>query len=330
MSDKRNIVLMLGGISSEREISKASGKGVYNALIKLGHNVTIIDPGYGANQKENPESYFGEDYAKVNSQNYLHIFDNKCFNNTDLVFIILHGQFGEDGIVQSLLELKQVKYTGSGVLSSSLAMDKIMTKCVFEKYGVPTPHWITASKNDNINDIINISENEISYPCFVKPNASGSSIGMTFCANKNELLAGINEAFKYADIIFIEKFIEGREFTIGVLQDTSLPALEIKPKHKFYDYDCKYTKGMTEYEVPAVISSELAEKLKTLTLKAFNALGCKGFARVDFRVDENNEAFCLEVNTLPGMTETSLVPKMAKAVGMSYEELVQKIIEISL
>ncbi|MFA7289726.1 MAG: D-alanine--D-alanine ligase [Melioribacteraceae bacterium] len=328
----KNIVLMVGGTSPERDVSKNSGKSILFALRNLGFNVRVIDPGYGLNQPKNEEDFFSEkDYAEVSTENYVSLFNSSFFDNVDLVFIGLHGRWGEDGTVQSLCELKGFPYTGSGVLTSALAMDKYMTKIMFQHFNVITPKWFIV-KNDNTD--IETAREKINkffgYPCVIKPNDQGSTVGLSICRGEIELESAINLALKYSEVALIEEYIAGRELTVAVLDQQPLSVLEIKPKHGIYDYECKYTTGMSEYIVPADIPEETAEYLKRQALLAYNSVGCKNYARVDFRLTKNNKSFCLEVNTLPGMTSTSLVPKMAKAAGISFEELINRIVNYSL
>ncbi|MCK9281084.1 MAG: D-alanine--D-alanine ligase [Melioribacteraceae bacterium] len=328
----KNIVLLVGGTSPERAVSKNSGKSILFALRSLGYNVRVIDPGYGLNQPENEEDYFIEkDYTELSNKNYLAVFNSYYFENVDLVFIGLHGKWGEDGTIQSLCELKEIPYTGSGVLTSALAMDKYMTKIMFQHFNVITPKWfIVRNADSNIDRAKDKINKFFGYPCVIKPNDQGSTVGLTICRGEIELEKAINSALEYSDVALIEEYIPGRELTVAVLDQQPLSVLEIKPKHGIYDYECKYTEGMSEYIVPADIPEETAEYLKRQALLAYNSVGCKNYARVDFRLAQGNKSFCLEVNTLPGMTNLSLVPKMAKAVGISFEELINKIVNYSL
>jgi D-alanine-D-alanine ligase len=244
------------------------------------------------------------------------------------VFIGLHGKWGEDGALQSLLELRGIKYTGSSILASAIAMDKIYSKIMFRHFGVLTPNWIDLENGSyDLTTIKTEIKNQIFYPCIVKPNDSGSTIGLSKCKDESEIESAIIEAFKYSSKILIEEFIPGRELTVAVIDNKTYPVLEIIPHSGFYDYESKYTPGMTDYIVPADISDELSEHLQKQALLAFKALGCKTYSRVDFRVNEKNEAYVLEVNNLPGMTSTSLVPKMAKCEGLSFNELIDIILK---
>jgi D-alanine-D-alanine ligase len=331
-SKSLKIALLVGGTSPERQVSKSSGKSIYTKLIEMNYNVKLIDPAYGINQPENEEDFFCEkDFSEVSNLNCGIAINSSLMDNIDLVFIGLHGRWGEDGVIQSLLELRGLKYTGSDVLSSATAMNKNVSKILFRHYGVITPRWFTL---DVGNDDIKITKDKINesfgFPCVVKPNNQGSTIGVTICKDETNLEEAIKTAFKYSDKLIIEEYIKGREITAAIIDTTVLPVLEIRPKHGYYDYECKYTSGMSEYIVPAEIPENIAHNLKQQALLAFNSVNASGYARMDFRLGEDNKTYCLEVNTLPGMTSTSLVPKMAKAAGMDFGELLERIIQMAL
>lgn len=327
-----NIALFLGGTSPEKEVSKSSSKSICAALRGLGHNVTLINPAYGSNQPKDEQDFFTEkDYVPISNRNFVEAVNFKMLDNIDLVFLGLHGKWGEDGTIQSLLELRGMKYTGSKVLASSISMDKTMSKILFQHYGISTPKWITVTKNRfDISEVEEKIKEKFGYPCVIKPNDQGSTVGLTICKDESEVAAAIDLALEFSDKAVIEEFIEGHELTVGIIENTALPALEIKPKHGLYDYECKYTSGMSEYIVPAQIPKDVFEKLQAEALLAFQSLGCEGYSRIDFRVNSKWEIYCLEVNTLPGMTSTSLVPKMAKAVGISFDQLIDRIVKLSL
>lgn len=300
------IGVICGGISSEREISLKTGEGIYNALINNGYNAKYID--------------FKGDNISV-------------FNEIDIAFLALHGKYGEDGSVQGILELFKIPYTGSGILASSLAIDKIFSKKIFVFENIPTPEYIELSSISNldINKIKNEIKKAIGYPLVVKPSREGSTIGITIVENENELESAINFARIYDSRILIEKFIFGRLLTVSIIGDKpiALPVIEIKPKSGFYDFKSKYTVGLTEYIVPVSLDNETELKIKELSLKAHNSLGCYGISRVDLILDENKVPYVLEINTMPGMTETSLVPKAAAAAGINFEKLVEIILNYS-
>lgn len=332
MKKKLNIALIVGGVSTEREVSKLSGKGVYNALRNLNYNVKVIDPALGIDQLKNDNEYFGADENLIlNSSNYIKCIDSNLFNNIDTAFNALHGKWGEDGIIQSLFELRGINYTGAGVLASSISMNKGFSKVMFRHYDVTTPDWIVVNINgEEITQIEKKIESQLGFPCVIKPNDQGSAIGLTICNERKNLVDAIHEASKYSKTILVEKFIDGYELTVGILDNHAFPVLEIKPKHNFYDYTCKYTHGMSEYEVPAKFPGEVLELIQNQALLAYNSVGCTSYGRLDFRLSNDLKPFCLEVNTLPGLTSTSLLPKTAKAENISYEDLVDRIIWNSL
>ncbi len=333
MSQKKiRIALLLGGTSPEKEVSKSSAKSIYTALKNLGYEVILINPAYGENQPKNEDAFFiKEEFTEISNRNYVKIVNSSLFDNIDLVFLALHGKWGEDGTIQSLLELRGIKYTGSKVLSSAMSMDKDMSKILFKHYGIRTPKWFSVNGlKIEKSSIIDRIETDILFPCVVKPNDQGSTVGLTICKDKESVIPAIEFALKYSNKAVIEEFVKGREMTVAILDNKPLPVLEVKPKHSVYDYECKYTAGMSEYFVPAEIPEKVFKNLQEQALLAHNCLECEVYSRVDFMLTEDNKYFCLEVNTLPGMTSTSLVPKMAKAAGISFEELIEKIVELSL
>lgn len=326
------IALLLGGTSPEREVSKLSGTSIYKALLSLGCNPIVIDPAFGINQPKDLNVFFSnEDKIEISNYNYVHCVNSKLFDNVDIAFLALHGKWGEDGTIQSLFELRGIKYTGSKILASALAMDKIMSKILFQHYNVVTPKWITVENNHkNYPELTKKIKNELGLPCVVKPNDQGSTVGVTICRSEDQLPAAFDLAKSYSNRILVEEFIDGHEVTVAILENQPLPVLEIKPKHNVYDYECKYTSGMSEYIVPAEIPPDTAKQIQEQALAAHISLGCEVYSRADFRLSNDMKPYCLEVNTLPGMTSTSLVPKMAKAVGISFEELIERIIILSL
>lgn len=340
-----NIIVLTGGTSSERNVALASGKAIVNALRSKGHNVKVIDPIYGKSQPDEKDIFQDraaigkefpteEELKSYSNKKVIECIESDLFDNIDIVFLGLHGKFGEDGRLQSLLEMRGVKYTGSGVTSSAMAMDKDITKVIFEHYKIPTAKWFMVERNDfSLEGIDNRIKSGIGYPVVIKPNDEGSTVGLSIVQPDVEdvqLGAAFDEAFKYSDKIMVEEFIPGRELTVAILGDEMLPVVEIKPKDGFYDYEHKYTKGMTEYICPADLPENITTELQHHSLNAHRALGCKAYSRVDFRLKEDGSYFCLEVNTLPGMTELSLVPKAASAIDIAFPELLEKIIELSL
>jgi len=326
------VALLVGGTSPEREVSKSSGKSILKALRDLGYKVKIADPAYGKNQPEDEEKFFcKEDYTEPLNRNYIELVYSPFFDGVDVAFLALHGKWGEDGTIQSILELRGIKYTGSKILPSALAMDKEATKVMLLHYGVPTPKWIVAQEDEiDFDEIKTQIINEVGYPCVVKPNDQGSTVGLTICKDDTAIEEAVNKALKFAWKVLIEEYIPGRELTIAIIDQQALEVLEIKPKSGFYDYENKYTSGKTDYFVPADIPKELSDSLRESALAAFNSIGCESYGRVDFRLTDDNKYYCLEINTLPGMTSTSLVPKMAKAAGLSFEDLIDKIVKNAL
>jgi len=334
------IAVLLGGSSPEREVSIASGKGVMKGLRELGHEAVAIDPALGNDQISETELFSRaieaappsrEFLAKLSTKNYLATVESQITGNFDLVFIILHGRWGEDGIIQSLLELAPIRYTGSGIMASAIAMDKVMSKKLFIHHGIPTAKWYDYKRNSQPRpETIKKEITKLGYPNVVKPNDQGSSVAISIVKNESELETALDEAEKHSDVVLVEEYIPGAELTVSILGDEPLPVIEIRPHDGFYDYLHKYTKGMTDYLVPAPIEKSFALKLQEIALNTFKSLCCKTFGRVDFRIGDDNVPYCLEVNTIPGMTETSLVPKAAAAVGISFKELVGKIVELSL
>lgn len=326
-----NIVLLVGGASTEREVSKLSSRAIYNSLKNLGYHVALIDPAYGMNQPESADHFFeqGEKF-EISAANYFKCLERSEFKNADLCFIGLHGRWGEDGAIQSLLEMIQLPYTGSKSLASSVSMDKDYSKIILKDHGVEVADGFLLKKNFDIEEVKLKVNQKIGYPVVVKPNDQGSTFGLTVCKEESQLQKAIELSFKLSESTLIEKFIEGREMTVSIVGDEVFPVLEIVPSHDLYDYECKYTKGLSQYFVPADIPEFASEKMKEATRTAFNALRCEGYARVDFRLTKEFKSYFLELNSLPGMTETSLVPKSAKAAGYSFDELIDKIIQLAL
>lgn len=326
------VAIILGGASSEREVSISSGKGVVEAVKKLGYKYVIIDPAYGLNQPNSEEIFFSqENFSPVNQKNYIDIINSEIFDDVDTAFIALHGTWGEDGTIQALLEMRGIKYTGSGVLPCSISMNKTFTKVMFKHYGVNTPNWLLIdTDNINLSETIEKIYSGLKFPCVVKPNNQGSAIGLSICNSSDQFTDAIKLAGKYSKEVLVEEYIDGYELTVGILDGHAFPPLEIKPKHDFYDYTCKYTHGMSEYIVPANFPEDVLNNLKHQTMIAYNSISCQSYARIDFRLNKELVPYCLEVNTLPGLTSTSLLPKTARAEGITYEELVDKIILNSL
>lgn len=334
------IALLTGGLSSEREVSLSSGRGILKGLRNTGHEVKVIDPINGKElveeeivfkdivSKEYPTLDKIRQLQKESSRKLLECINSDLFDDIDLVFIGLHGKYGEDGKLQTLLELRGLKYTGSGIQSSAIAMDKDVSKLVFERNGIQTPPWKALYSIDgaDYNEFISL----FGSPLVIKPNDEGSTVGLTIAKSEEEFKRGIETAFNYSEKVLVEKYIKGRELTVSVIDGNAYPVIEIIPFDGFYDYEHKYSKGKSKYVCPAEIPEETAEIAKELVLKAYMALNSKVYARVDFLMTEKNELYCLEVNTLPGMTELSLVPMAAKAMNMGFDSLINKIVDSSL
>lgn len=340
------IVVLAGGISTERDVSLVTGRMIYKALKKRGHQLALLDvylgyegdaadifalnrdwgEGFGgiteqnpdlgavrALRKENPECAIGPNVIEICSQ-------------SDIVFLALHGQNGEDGKIQAMFDLLDIKYTGADYLSSALAMDKAVSKELFHKYRIPTAEGIAISRGEAQA----AAEAWSVYPCIAKVNRGGSSVGVYKAENKAELTDALEKAFALEERVLIEQYIEGRELSVGVMDGKALPVIEIAPKVGFYDYKNKYQAGTTVETCPAELDETTARKLQACAESVYKALRLCAYARMDFRMDGNGNFYCLEANTLPGMTPTSLLPQEAAAAGMDFEELCQRIIEISM
>ena len=306
----RKIGVLLGGLSSEREVSLRTGEAVLAALRQRGHDAIPI--------------YVDRDVDVALRQEHI-----------EVAFIALHGRWGEDGCVQGLLEMLGIPYTGSDVLASALAMHKAKAKELFRLHNLPTPAYYTlvgAALAGESGDPLSIDEltaihGDFGFPCVVKPVREGSSVGVSICREPGELGPAVERALRFDDEILVERFIAGKEISVAVLGDRALGAVEIAPRDGFYDYANKYTRGATDYYVPPRVSPERYRGLLTQALRAHLALGCRGATRVDMMVSEAGNEFILEVNTLPGLTKTSLLPKIARSIGMDYPTLCEHILE---
>ena len=336
------VALLMGGRSAEREISLRTGRGVAQALRNLGHEVMAVDAADGRLLPPGEEprvtlpaareaagtgipALAGREPPALSIQA---VANAQPINQAEVVFLALHGGTGEDGTIQALLELSGKPYTGSGVLGSALAMNKAMSKRIFEREGIPTPEWRLLSARDRA---LTVDARELGgFPLVVKPNEQGSTVGLTIVVRPEDLPAALELAFDHGPDVLVERFIPGRELTVSLLGEEPLPIVEIKPRGGHYDYEAKYTAGMSEYFCPAELPEPLARRIQDLGLRASRALGCRGVARADFRLSPEGEPFCLEVNTIPGMTPTSLVPMAAQARGISYDQLVQRMLELAV
>lgn len=305
----RKIGVLMGGESSERDISIRSGLAIYQSLQELGYNSVPID--------------ISKDVVNALKK-----------DKVKFAFLALHGGIGENGAIQGMLEVLGIPYTGSGVLASALAMDKEISKKIFSYHGLPVaPSAVVSRQVKGKGPKATLRELPVidfPLPWVVKPVAEGSSIGVSIIREEQDLASCLDKAFSFDQRVMIEKFIPGKEVHIAILGNKALGGVEVRPSLEFYNYEAKYTSGLTEYVIPPEIDDATYERAKEIALKANTALGCSGASRVDLRIDENNIPHILEVNTLPGMTTTSLLPKIAKSAGMSFNDLIQEMIRLAL
>ena len=305
----KKIGVLMGGFSSEREISVRSGLAIYQALQELGYNSSLID--------------VGRDIVNVLRK-----------DKVKLAFLALHGGIGENGSIQGMLEVLGIPYTGSGVMASSIAMDKEISKKIFIHSGLNVAPYIVISRRSKSGGKktveSHIPEIDFPLPWVVKPVSEGSSIGVCIVKQKENMPEAVDKAFSFGNRVLIEKFIDGTEVHIAVLGDKPIGGVEVRPSLEFYNYEAKYTSGLTEYVIPPEIDEETSLKASEMALSAHKALGCSGASRVDFRIDKGGTPYILEVNTLPGMTSTSLLLKIAGHAGMSFNDIVEEIIRLAL
>ena len=292
-----NLVVMLGGPSAEREVSLKSGAAVADALESIGHTVTRLDP--------------------KNS-------DWRLPENSDGVFLALHGRYGEDGTIQAKLDGLGVIYTGCGAEASALAFNKARTKEVWTAAGVPTPRGAVLTEREAW------LPEDWRLPVIMKPVCQGSSVGLQIVESENVFESALEQALEFDNAVLMEELIRGREFTVGILDGEALPLVEIRPRHGTFDYQNKYTEGATDYFCPADLDQATTDRIQSLALRAFDALGGQDYGRLDVMLDAEGNPFFLELNTLPGMTETSLLPKAAEVWGMPYPELCHRMVELAL
>ena len=305
LSKNMKIMVLMGGVSREREVSLKSGNAVLNALRTLGYRAA----GYCVDDER---------------------LDGITPTNTDAAFIALHGRFGEDGAVQQILEDRKIPYTGSGPEASRRALDKIETKHAFIKAGVPTANFVAVNGASN-GALLKQVESAFGFPCVVKPANEGSSIGVEIVRKAEKFSSAIAAARRLDPKVLVEKFIKGREFTCGILGNSALPLVELKPAREFYDYAAKYANGSgTEYSLETGLTEEITLKIQKHALDAHNALGCRGVSRIDVILSEEGEPYFLEVNTIPGMTDHSLLPKAAGAAGYDFGALCEKIVSLAV
>jgi D-alanine-D-alanine ligase len=336
MSMGLRVTVVMGGTSSERDVSLASGIRVAEALRSCGHDVRAVDPARGEIGVEEQRALSSGVVVQTAppSQEALRRMAREALpkmastlpraGETDVVFLGLHGGTGEDGTIQAMLDLAGVPYTGSGHLASALAMDKDLSKQLFRQSGVTTADWMMAPVTGEA------VKARLGLPVIVKPSKQGSTVGLSIVRNPGELQAAIDEASNFDDEVMIEAFIAGRELTVGILGGDALPVGEIIPKHEIYDYECKYTPGMADERFPAELTSGETARIQQEARVAFRALKLGGCARIDFRMSEDGRFYCLEANTLPGMTQTSLIPQAAAAAGISFPELCDRIVRLAM
>jgi len=341
------IVVLAGGTSTERDVSLISGSQIYQALKRNGHQAILLDVflGYESEapvtealfsadvdwgkdirgiSEAHPDLSLLKELRKDDGKNLFGPNVLELCSMADIVFMGLHGANGEDGRIQAAFDLMGIKYTGTGYLSSALAMDKSIAKQFFKEAGIPTPEGITLKNGEQLDPA------SVSYPCMVKTTCGGSSVGTYRVERPEDLAQTLQEAYSFADDVIVEQFITGREFSVGVIEGKALPVIEIAPLQGFYDYKNKYQPGSTVETCPAKLSAKLTARMQHYAEMVFRALKMEAYARIDFMMDTSDDSiYCLEANTLPGMTPTSLLPQEAAVIGMSFDELCEKIIEVS-
>lgn len=342
------IVVLAGGTSTERDVSLSSGSKIYRALKNRGHQVILLDVYLGyesetpvteqlfeldvdwakdiqAVSAEHPDLSYLKDLRRDGGKSMFGPNVLALCNMADIVFLGLHGANGEDGRIQAAFDLMGIPYTGTGYLSSALAMDKHITKQFFRNAGIPTPAGITLKCGEKADP------SSVPYPCMVKTACGGSSVGAYRVDDPRDLQKALDDAYTFGDDVIVEQYISGREFSVGVIDGKALPVIEIAPLEGFYDYKNKYQPGSTIETCPADLSPELTAEMQRYAEMAYEALGMRSYARMDFMMDASDHSiYCLEANTLPGMTPTSLLPQEAAVIGMSFEDLCEKLIEVSL
>jgi len=343
ITGKLNVMLIVGGDSAERDVSLDSGKSIHEAIRELGHRVVVADPLHPEiKPTEDPDVFFGDARIKnepprvglerfVARRGFITVLNEFEMLGCDVVFNALHGGAGENGTFQAVLDYMGIPYTGSGACASAVAMNKELAKRIVSRDGVPVAKQLFVEPpNHNTIDIESRVMDTPSLPAVVKPNQEGSSVGVTIVHTKEQLAEAITSSSSFGGPYLIEEYIEGTEVTAARLDGMELPLLEIRPQKGFYDYRNKYTSGACEYLVPAPLDEKVADAIARSAHVAYKALGCRGYARVDFRLTPEGDHCFLEVNTLPGMTSNSLVPKAAKAVGIEFAELVDRILRLSM
>ena len=338
------IVVLAGGTSTERDVSIVSGTGVCKALRQKGHQAILVDVFAGL-ESVKLEAAFEGDYDVEAAAEYIKSFNERIqelekqrrdffgpnvvalCKAADIVFLALHGENGENGKVQAAFDLMKIKYTGTGHTGSAMAMDKGITKALFQMYQVPTPKGVTMTVKNRRNDL---SVHGMDFPVVVKTCCGGSSIGVDIVQDQEAYVKALDEAFSYEEEVVIEEYIQGKEYTVAVVDGEAYPIVLIEPVSGFYDYKNKYQAGATIETCPAPLDEEKTRKMQEYAVRGYKALALQAYGRLDFMMDEAGNMYCLEANTLPGMTPTSLIPQEAAALGMDYPTLCEHLIEVSL
>ncbi len=344
------VIVLAGGTSTERDVSLISGSMIYKALKKRGHQAVLLDVylGYAGDiediferdvdwskdiaaiAEKNPDLELVKAMRPDGDKNFFGPNVLELCRSADAVFMALHGANGEDGKIQACFELLGIRYTGTDFVSSAMAMDKGISKDIFAAHGIPTPAGFRIRRGEQNSLAGEEAVRKVDFPCIVKTCCGGSSVGVCIARAEAEYERALDEAFRYGDEVIVEQYIEGREFSVGVMEGQALPVIEIAPKQGFYDYKNKYQAGSTVETCPADLEPEKAAGMQRIAEQVFAALRMKSYARMDFMMSRAGEIYCLEANTLPGMTPTSLLPQEAQAVGMSFEELCEKILSYAV
>ena len=337
------IVVLAGGTSTERDVSIVSGTGICNGLRAKGHQAILVDVFCGAETVDWADP-FPREYDVEAASAYIKSFNRhieqlkkmrkdffgpnvlELCKKADFVFLGLHGANGEDGRIQAAFDLMGIKYTGTGYLSSAMAMDKGVTKWMFQMKGVPVPGGVTMKRHTRKEDLAELG---LAFPVVVKTCCGGSSIGVYIVKDQEEYMKALDAAFVYEEEVVVEEFIQGTEYTVAVVDGKAYPVVQIVPCQGFYDYENKYKPGAVKETCPAPISSELTRRLQDYAVQGYRALGLESYARLDFIVTDDEKIYCLEANTLPGMTPTSLIPQEAAVLGMDYPTLCEELIRVS-
>lgn len=329
------VTVLTGGTSTERDVAIASAGQVLEALRSLEHQVTVVDTVGGEIASDDEETFLGggvgieppaPEPLRLREREFFleHMAVTSAVRDADVLFLALHGGWGEDGTLQALLDVVGTPYTGSGSMASAVAMDKDLSKHLFRQAGIATADWMMAPATRTEVD------RRLGWPLIVKPSKQGSTVGLTLVDQPAELAGAIEEAARFDDEVMIEAYVPGREVTVGVLGDDALTVGEIIPQHRIFDYECKYTPGMSQEIFPADLKPAMRDEVQRLAIIAHRALKLGGYSRVDFRLTPDEQLFCLEVNTLPGLTETSLLPQSARASGIELAELCDTICRLAL